>query len=129
MLCYSIPRYGIHKWDLPPVKISLMVLIELLNHSLDATNTKSSATSPVGFRDSDAPFRWFARSINIILDLLLIIISSLSVFFNFIIIYIFYIICRLILEGRVLTELKPVVLKDNMKLPASIITQVPTSSH
>ncbi len=65
VLCYSIPRYGIHRWNLPPVKIELAVLANLLNtNSIEACPEKTGpalSTAPVGFRDNDLQFRWFAR--------------------------------------------------------------------
>lgn len=65
VLCYSIPRYGVHRWNLPPMKIELAILGSLLNtNSLDPHSEKTGpalSTAPVGFRDTDLHFRWFAR--------------------------------------------------------------------
>lgn len=54
VVCYSIPKYGVHGWELPPVKRSLVELSET-NFSL------LIESAPIGFRKKDEGYRWFAR--------------------------------------------------------------------
>lgn len=56
VMCYCIPRYGVHKWDLAPVKRPLQECI-----AIDSSAAEAEATTPVGYRKSDESYRWFAR--------------------------------------------------------------------
>ena len=62
IMCYTIPKFGAHGWELAPVK---RPLAECLTSTSSSNGVGDSAnvneTAPIGFRKSDEPFRWFAR--------------------------------------------------------------------
>ena len=63
-MCYTIPTFGAHGWELAPVKRPLAECLTSTSSSNGVdNNTNVNETAPIGFRKSDEPFRWFARSI------------------------------------------------------------------
>ena len=51
IMCYCIPKYGAHNWDLSIQKRRL----------IDAYDMTVKDTQPIGFRKHDEVYRWFAR--------------------------------------------------------------------
>ncbi len=93
--CYVIPIYGVHNWELTPVRMALTEAIErskCYGTTSDVENGLAAELGTLpGFRKQDEAVRWFAR---------------------------------LLLEGKVLDEptLRGVFTKNNLKLSASTIT-------
>lgn len=58
VVCYCIPSYGTHHWELPPMK---RPLLQFYSRKEDDTATGRSSKTPVGYRRIDEPYRWFAR--------------------------------------------------------------------
>ena len=62
VMCYVIPKYGIHKWDLPPLKKPLAQCIDAyLNQEYGNGELMESSSVPLGYRKQDESYRWFAR--------------------------------------------------------------------
>ena len=59
--CYVIPKYGIHKWELPPVKRDLNELCNNYDDDNDNDNNEQYISKPIGYRKKDEAYRWFAR--------------------------------------------------------------------
>ena len=57
VLCYSIPKFGAHNWDLPPLKRPLQ---ECVARSV-ALQDERAAAGPPGYRAQDECCRWFMR--------------------------------------------------------------------
>lgn len=56
VMCYAIPKYGSHNWELPPVKRELRRC-----HGHDADQHADDSARPMGYRKRDESVRWFAR--------------------------------------------------------------------
>ena len=62
VMCYLIPKYGIHKWDLPPLKKPLAMCVDAyLAQEYGNGEVAESSSLPLGYRKQDESFRWFAR--------------------------------------------------------------------
>mmetsp|Transcript_677 Transcript_677/g.775 ORF Transcript_677/g.775 Transcript_677/m.775 type:complete len:461 (+) Transcript_677:2-1384(+) len=57
ILCYVIPTYGVHNWELSAVKKPLQECVD----SYPTATSEESA--PMGFKKADETYRWFARSL------------------------------------------------------------------
>ena len=70
VLCYVIPKYGVFKWDLPPVKRPLRLSCAGVEagggggagEAEDGKPGKPGRSDlPLGYRKKDEAYRWFAR--------------------------------------------------------------------
>ena len=59
--CYVVPKYGIHKWELPPVKRDLNELCNHYDNDNDNDNDEQYISKPIGYRKKDEAYRWFGR--------------------------------------------------------------------
>ena len=55
VMCYVIPKFGVHGWELPPVKRPLTDCVE------GGDDGAVVDSAPIGFRKTDEAYRWFAR--------------------------------------------------------------------
>ena len=60
-MCYAIPKFGAHGWELAPVKRPLVECLTSTSSNGGDDSAAINETAPIGFRRSDEPFRWFAR--------------------------------------------------------------------
>ena len=75
IMCYSVPKYGSEKWELPPVKISLETLQSFLNPNASA----KFEGQLIGYRSIDEHARWFVRLLlegNILTELKMVLRSE-----------------------------------------------------
>ena len=61
IMCYAIPKFGAHGWELAPVKRPLVECLTSTSSNGGDDSAAINETAPIGFRRSDEPFRWFAR--------------------------------------------------------------------
>ena len=61
VMCYAIPKFGAHGWELAPVKRPLAECLTSTSSNGGGDSAAVNETAPIGFRRSDEPFRWFAR--------------------------------------------------------------------
>ena len=96
VVCYVIPKYGVHKWELPPVKRDLNELCNSYdNDDVDNNNDNNEKyiSKPLGYRKKDEAYRWFGR---------------------------------LLLEGSIGLDLKGTLRNDKLKESSNILTkQIP----
>ena len=57
IMCYVVPAYGNHKWELPATQKPMQLCAHDVTDELNTSNTNT----PIGFRKQDVTVRWFAR--------------------------------------------------------------------
>lgn len=61
MRCYVIPTYGIHNWELTPMKTSLAEACKGDDSATANRDIEADITALPGYRRQDEAIRWFAR--------------------------------------------------------------------
>jgi ATP-dependent RNA helicase DHX37/DHR1 len=62
VMCYCIPKYGTHNWELPIVQRSMLECVKVSQISKsDNSRHDDKMVNSIGYRKQDEHIRWFAR--------------------------------------------------------------------